>query len=66
MKFMAIFVLLFTIFFTFSSGEISKELIEDRDTCKEYLGECMTWCNEKIRMPAKDCPKGSYCCVLLT
>lgn len=43
----------------------SVELPEDQRTCKENLGECMSWCNEKIRKPSTDCSADTYCCVLV-
>lgn len=38
---------------------------EDQRVCKDNLGECMSWCNEKIRKPSTDCPSDKYCCVLV-
>lgn len=41
------------------------DLPEDQRTCKENLGECMSWCNEKIRKPSTDCTGDTFCCVLV-
>lgn len=34
-------------------------------SCQQNQGECMSWCNERVRTRSNNCPSNMFCCVLV-
>lgn len=48
-----------------SCDEEVDQVDKSQQSCRDNLGECMTWCNPKIRVANNDCTDGTHCCVLV-